>query len=62
MHNGTFGVTGGADEFDEELVQRLETHDFEPVRVLQWRNAELDFASIDALRAQPRRDARRARR
>ncbi|MBL8595949.1 MAG: helicase [Devosia sp.] len=51
MHNGTFGVTGHAPDFDEELVKRLETHDFEPVRVVQWRNAELDFASIEDLRA-----------
>jgi ATP-dependent RNA helicase SUPV3L1/SUV3 len=49
--NGTFGVTGGVEQFDDELVQRLESHDFEPVRVLQWRNAELDFSSIDALRS-----------
>ncbi|MHB1102700.1 MAG: helicase-related protein [Devosia sp.] len=49
MHNGTFGVTGNAGGFDEELVVRLESHDFEPVRVLQWRNPELDFSSIDAL-------------
>jgi len=50
MHNGTFGVTGNAEEFDQELVQRLEGHDFEPVRVLQWRNPELEFSSIEALR------------
>ena len=31
-------------------MQRLESHDFEPVRVLQWRNPDLDFASLDALR------------
>ena len=49
MHNGTFGVTGNAAEFDEELVIQLETHDFEPVKVLQWRNSELDFSSIEAL-------------
>ncbi len=48
--NGTFGVTGHAAQFDEELIQRLESHDFAPVRVLQWRNAELDFSSLDALR------------
>lgn len=51
MHNGSFGVTGHAPDFDEELVKRLETHDFEPVRVVQWRNAELDFTSIEDLRA-----------
>ena len=49
MHDGTFGVTGHAAELDEELVVRLETHDFEPVRVLQWRNAVLDFSSLNAL-------------
>ncbi len=50
MRHGTFGVTGRADAFDEDLVQRLESHDFEPVRVLQWRNHVLDFTSLDALR------------
>jgi ATP-dependent RNA helicase SUPV3L1/SUV3 len=50
MHNGTFGVTGNAGEFEEELVKQLETHDFEPVRVIQWRNHELDFRSIADLR------------
>jgi len=51
MHNGTFGVTGNAPEFEEELIKQLETHDFEPVRVIQWRNHELDFRSIADLRA-----------
>ncbi len=51
MHNGTFGVTGNAAPFEEELVVALESHDFEPVRQIQWRNADLDFASLDALRA-----------
>ena len=50
-HNGTFGVTGGTEGFDEELVVQLETHDFEPVRQVQWRNSALDFSSIERLRA-----------
>jgi ATP-dependent RNA helicase SUPV3L1/SUV3 len=49
MHNGTFGVTGNAGDFEEELIKQLETHDFEPIRVIQWRNHELDFSSIEAL-------------
>jgi len=49
MINGSFGVTGNASEFDEELIVQLETHDFEPIKQLQWRNAELDFASLEAL-------------
>ncbi|MDB5562185.1 MAG: helicase, partial [Hyphomicrobiales bacterium] len=50
LRNGTFGITGNADDFDQELVQRLEAHDFESIKVLQWRNPDLDFRSIDALR------------
>ncbi|MEP7240962.1 MAG: helicase-related protein [Devosia sp.] len=51
MHNGTFGVTGNADPFENDLVVALESHDFQPVRQLQWRSAALDFASVEALRA-----------
>src|SRR4029079_402387 len=36
MNDGTFGVTGGAEPLDAELVERLETHSFESIRVLQW--------------------------
>lgn len=48
--DGTFGVTGRVDPLDEDLVQKLEAHDFEPVKVLQWRTTQFDFASIDALK------------
>ncbi len=50
MNDGTFGVTGAVDPFDSDLIERLETHKFDPVRMLQWRNRNLSFASIDALR------------
>ncbi len=49
--DGTFGTTGRCDPFDPELVQALESHNFEPIRLLQWRNRDLDFASIGALQA-----------
>lgn len=51
MRDGTFGVTGGTDPFDDEMVQRLESHDFEAVKVLQWRNPRLDFSALTALHA-----------
>lgn len=50
MRDGTFGVTGQVDPFPDELVERIEAHDFDPVRVLQWRTARFDFASIEALK------------
>jgi ATP-dependent RNA helicase SUPV3L1/SUV3 len=49
--DGTFGTTGRCDPFEPELVQALESHTFEPVHLLQWRNSNLDFTSIGALQA-----------
>ena len=49
--DGTFGVTGRVAPFENELVEALETHAFQPARVFQWRNAVLDFSSVAALRA-----------
>jgi ATP-dependent RNA helicase SUPV3L1/SUV3 len=49
--DGTFGTTGRCAPFDAELVHALESHAFEPVKVLQWRNCELDFSSLGALSA-----------
>ena len=50
LKDGTFGVTGRVDPLDDELVERLESHEFDPVKVLQWRTVDFDFTSIDALR------------
>ena len=49
MNDGTFGVTGDCEPFEDELVHRLETHRYDPVRVLQWRNRSLDFRSLAKL-------------
>src|SRR4029078_5573933 len=49
--DGTFGTTGRCDPFEPELVQARESHSLEPIRLLQWRNTDLDFASIGALQA-----------
>ena len=49
--DGTFGSTGRCPPFEPEMVEALETHDFEPVRMLQWRNPDLDFASLETLQA-----------
>src|SRR6187431_2848360 len=49
--DGTFGTTGRCPPFETELVQALESHSFEPIKVLQWRNTVLDFASLGALAA-----------
>ena len=50
MNDGTFGVTGSADSLDSDMIERLETHNFDPIRTLQWRNRTLDFQTLDRLR------------
>ncbi|HEX8045482.1 helicase-related protein [Rhizobium sp.] len=51
LKDGTFGVTGQVDPFDDELVRRIEGHEFDNVKVLQWRTKDFDFSSIASLRA-----------
>src|SRR5947208_10288349 len=51
QRDGTFGTTGRCPPFDNDLVHQLESHAFEPIRVLQWRNTDLDFSTIGALQA-----------
>ena len=49
--DGTFGTTGRCAPFEPELVNALQNHAFESVRLLQWRNSALDFSSLGALQA-----------
>jgi len=49
--DGTFGTSGRCPPFEPELVQALESHNFEPVKMVQWRNSDLDFSSVGALQA-----------
>jgi ATP-dependent RNA helicase SUPV3L1/SUV3 len=51
MRDGTFGTSGRCPPFEPELVQALESHSFEPVKLVQWRNSDLDFSSVGALQA-----------
>ncbi|MBZ6075863.1 helicase-related protein [Microvirga puerhi] len=58
MRDGTFGTAGRCPPFDAETVEALENHAFDPVRIVQWRNPDLDFSSLgrlrDSLSEQPR--------
>lgn len=51
MNDGTFGVTGDTEPLESDLVQQIENHRYDPVKVLQWRNNALDYSSIDRLLA-----------
>ncbi|MGB6967432.1 MAG: helicase-related protein, partial [Xanthobacteraceae bacterium] len=49
--DGTFGTSGRCPPFEPELVQALESHTFDPVKLVQWRSSDLDFSSVGALQA-----------
>lgn len=49
MKDGSFGTTAECPPMAEEIVEAVETHAFEPLGTLAWRNSDLDFTSIDAL-------------
>lgn len=49
LRDGTFGVTGRVNAFEDDLVHAVESHEFDALKVLQWRNPKLDFSSLSAL-------------
>src|SRR6202030_308315 len=51
QRDAPFATPGRCPPFENELVQALESHTFEPVKLVQWRNTDLDFSSIGALQA-----------
>jgi ATP-dependent RNA helicase SUPV3L1/SUV3 len=49
MTDGTFGTTADVGPMDPDLIEAVENHRVDPIHFLMWRNAELDFRSIDGL-------------
>ncbi len=49
IRDGTFGVTGEIADLDEDLIMRIENHEFDPVKQIMWRNRHLDFSSLTTL-------------
>ena len=50
MNDGTFGVTGDIGPLDEEVIARIESHEFNPIKGVHWRNSDLRFTSVGDLR------------
>jgi ATP-dependent RNA helicase SUPV3L1/SUV3 len=51
MRDGAFGSTADCPPLDPETVRAVESHSFEPLTQLFWRNGDLDFSSVAALQA-----------
>jgi ATP-dependent RNA helicase SUPV3L1/SUV3 len=59
--DGTFGETADCEQMDEETIERIVEHHFDPVETLSWRNSALDYATPLALLASLRRPTRHPR-
>lgn len=49
MRDGTFGTTGDCPPVPPEIVDAVETHSFERLEQLCWRNCDLDYSHVDRL-------------
>jgi ATP-dependent RNA helicase SUPV3L1/SUV3 len=43
LNDGSFGITGDCKEISSEDVELLENHKFEEIRIVFWRNSNLNF-------------------
>ena len=49
MRDGTFGSTAECPPIPPDVVHAVESHEFDPIDQLVWRNSRLDFSHIDGL-------------
>ncbi|MDA7801305.1 helicase-related protein [Candidatus Pelagibacter sp.] len=60
LNDGSFGITGDCKEISAEEVELLENHKFEEIKMLFWRNSNLNFNNalslIKSLEEKPNRD------
>ena len=60
LNDGSFGITGECDKISSDEVELIESHKFEEIRTLFWRNSELDFNNsynlIKSLDQKPKQD------
>ena len=60
LNDGNFGITGDCDEIKADEVELLETHKFDEIKTLFWRNTNLNFNNfasiIKSLDERPKED------
>ncbi len=67
IRDGSFGTTAECQGIDEDIVEAIENHQFDPIAALQWRSEQIDLSSLPALnrsleRRPPRPELQRSRR
>jgi len=60
LNDGNFGITGDCKEISAEEIELLENHKFEEIKILFWRNSNLNFNNslslIKSLEEKPNKD------
>ena len=52
MNNGSFGTTANVEPLEDDLIEKIESHNFDAVRQIRWRNLNLEFTTTrDLLRS-----------
>ena len=46
-NNGTFSYTKEAGILDPKIIETIETHNYDQIQKIYWRNSSLDFSSVD---------------
>ena len=49
INDGTFGITGECKQLSSDEIEKLEKHDLSNVNVLNWRNSNFSFDSLESL-------------
>ena len=49
LNDGSFGITGDCSKINSEEVENLETHKFDEIRTIFWRNSDLNFNNANSL-------------
>ncbi len=47
--DGTFSYTKEAGDLDPLIIKQIETHNFEKIQKIYWRNSDLNFNTIDSI-------------
>ena len=47
--DGSFSYTKEAGDLDPQIIQQIETHNFDNIQKIYWRNSDLDFNSTESL-------------
>ena len=49
LNDGSFGITGDCSKINSDEIESLETHKFDEIRTIFWRNSNLNFNNTNSL-------------